>query len=106
MAQKAPRVPYAPPPPAHIPSSPARVAMVIFWPAFLAAAAGNALFFSLFDPEDLMVHGVPIGVPRLAAYAIGFVVCFLFAALSNFMTWSLVKPAESQPIERRSPYSL
>lgn len=106
MAQKQPRVPYAPPPPTHIPSSRARVAMVIMWPAFLAAAAGNALFFSLFDPEDLVMHGMPLTINRLAAYAIGFVVCFLFATLSSFMTWSLVKPAESRPIERRSPYSL
>lgn len=101
-----PRIPYAPPPPAHIPSSKAKIAMVILWPAFLAATALNALFFSLFDPADLVMHGVPLEIEKLAAYAIGFVVCFFFSALSSFMTWSLVKPPESEPIERRSPYSL
>lgn len=101
-----PRVPYAPPPPTHIPSSKAKTAMVILWPAFLAAAAMNALFFSMFDPEELVSHGMPLDLERLAAYAIGFAIFFIFTALSSFMTWSLVKPAESQPIERRSPYSL
>ncbi len=101
-----PRIPYAPPPPTHIPSSKAKTAMVILWPAFLAAAALNALFFSMFDPSDLMIHGVPLDIDKLAAYAIGFGICFLFAAISSFMTWSLTKPPESQPIERRSPYSL
>ncbi len=101
-----PRIPFAPPPPTHIPSSKAKTAMVILWPAFLAAAALNALFFSMFDPSDLLIHGVPLEVDKLAAYAIGFGVCFIFAAISSFMTWSLTKPPESQPIERRSPYSL
>jgi hypothetical protein len=101
-----PRVPYAPPPPTHIPSSGARAAMVILWPAFLAAAALNALFFSLIDPADLVIHGIPVEIDQLAAYAVGFVVCFVFSALSSFMTWSLTRPAESEPIERRSPYSL
>ncbi len=101
-----PRIPYAPPPPTHIPSSKAKTAMVILWPAFLAAAALNALFFSMFDPSDLVMHGVPVDIDKLAAYAIGFGICFVFSAISSFMTWSLTKPPESQPIERRSPYSL
>ncbi len=101
-----PRIPYAPPPPTHIPSSKAKTAMVILWPAFLAAAALNALFFSMFDPSDLMIHGVPLEIDKLAAYAIGFGISFVFSAISSFMTWSLTKPPESQPIERRSPYSL
>ena len=100
------RVPYASPPPTNIPSSKAKVAMVVLWPAFLGAAALNALFFSLFDPADLILHGLPLEMERLAAYAIGFAVCFVFMAISSFMTWSLVKPPTSEPIERRSPYSL
>lgn len=100
------RIPYAPPPPTHLPSSGAQVAMMVLWPAFLTAAALNALFFSLVDPHDLIVHGVPLDIDKLAAYAIGFAVCFVFSAISSFMTWSLAKPPESQPIERRSPYSL
>jgi len=100
------RSPYAPPPPAHIPSSKARVAMSVLWPAFLAAAAMNALFFSLVDPADLVVYNMPVEIDRLAAYAIGFMVCFIFASLSSFMTWSLSRPPTSEPIERRSPYSL
>ncbi len=100
------RDPYAPPPPVHIPSGKAKTAMVVLWPAFLAAAGLNALFFSMFDPADLMVDGLALEIDRLAAYAIGFAVCFVFCAISSFMTWSLMRPAQSQPIERRSPYSL
>ena len=100
------RTPYAPPPPANVPSNKAKVAMMVLWPAFLGAAALNALFFSLFDPADLAMHGIPLEIDRLAAYAIGFGVCFVFMAISSFMTWSLVKPPSSEPIERRSPYSL
>lgn len=100
------RDPYAPPPPVHIPSGKAKTAMVVLWPAFLAAAGLNALFFSLFDPVDLMIDGLPLEIDRLAAYAIGFAACFVFCAISSFMTWSLMRPAQSQPIERRSPYSL
>lgn len=80
--------------------------MVILWPAFLTAAGLNALFFSLVDLDSLVVHGVHLETDRLAAYAIGFAVCFFFAAISSFMTWSLTRPPESQPIDRQSPYSL
>ena len=101
-----PNQPYQPPPPAHIPSPPAKTAMVILWPAFLAAAALNALFFSFFDPKDLFLHGMPLEMEPLAVYAIGFGVCFVFCIISSFMTWSLMRPPRSEPIERRSPYSL
>jgi len=97
---------YTPPPPVHIPSSGAKTAMVILWPAFLAAAALNALIFSLVDPSDLLIHGLPIEFDNLTVYGIGFGICFVFSALSSFMTWSLMRPARSAPIERRSPYSL
>ena len=100
------RQPYAPPPATHIPSSRAKTAMAVLWPAFLAAAALNALFFSLVDPADLIIHGVPAEADRLAAYAIGFGAFFGFTTLSSFMTWSLVRPPKSEPLERRSPYSL
>jgi hypothetical protein len=80
--------------------------MMILWPAFLAAAALNALFFSLVDPNDLIVYGAPLEIDRLAAYAIGFGICFAFSAISSFLTWALTKPAESQPLERKSPFSL
>lgn len=100
------REPYAPPPPAHIPSSRAKIAMAVLWPAFLAAAALNALVFSLIDPADLIIHGVPAEVEQLTAYAMGFATFFGFTTLSSFMTWSLVRPPKSEPLERRSPYSL
>ena len=100
------RDPYAPPPQVHVPTGTAKAAMVVLWPAFLAATALNALFFSMFDPADLTYDGMPLELDKLAAYGIGFLICFVFCALSSFMTWSLMKPPGSQPIERRSPYSL
>jgi hypothetical protein len=52
--------------------------MVILWPAFLAAAALNALFFSLFDPKDLFLHGLPLEIEPLRSLpsALACALCF------------------------------
>jgi hypothetical protein len=46
--------------------------MWITWPAFLVAAAAEAVFFTLFDPFDLHFFGTPLELSREAMYTLGF----------------------------------
>ncbi len=46
--------------------------MWILWPAFLAAGAGEAIFFTVFDPFDLHFFGAPLDLSRQAIYTMGF----------------------------------
>jgi len=43
--------------------------MWIVWPAFLAAAVAELVFFSLFDPFDLHFFGAPLEMSRESIYA-------------------------------------
>ncbi len=42
------------------------------WPAFLGAAVGDAILFTLIDPASIALFGVHADVSRPAAYTLGF----------------------------------
>ncbi len=65
----------------------------ILWPSFLTAAIGNALFFTVFDPRDLVVFGEPVHASRLAIYSVGFLSLWLLTIASNLLTYFLQKSA-------------
>ncbi|MFM1880608.1 MAG: hypothetical protein RLZZ344_842 [Pseudomonadota bacterium] len=75
----------------------ARAAMSIAWPSFLAATALTGLFFSLFDPHDLLLLGEHIELGRRESYGLGFMVFWAFSALASAMTYVLARPTQSVP---------
>lgn len=68
----------------------------LLWPAFLVAAAAEAVFFSVFDPFDLHFLGAPLEMSRLAVYTMGFFgfwgMGFASAALAAFLNGDLDRP--------------
>ncbi|MBV9192043.1 MAG: hypothetical protein JO292_13280 [Betaproteobacteria bacterium] len=64
-----------------------KVAMIILWPAFLAAGVAEVLFFTVFDPSEF-------GAGRMAAYSAGFLIFWLLAAASSTLTCFLQRGAE------------
>lgn len=60
--------------------------MWVLWPAFLTAGAATALVFSLVDPRDLTFFGQPVEAPREAIYTAGFLIAWVFCALSSGLT--------------------
>lgn len=63
-----------------------KVAMVILWPAFLAAGVAEILFFTVFDPSEF-------GASRMAAYSAGFLIFWMLAAASSTLTCFLQRGA-------------
>lgn len=61
-------------------------AIWILWPSFLVGGAGEVLFFTVFDPQELFLFGEPTTLGRLAVYSIGFFLCWIFAAASSAFT--------------------
>ena len=45
---------------------------LVVWPAFMAAAGAELVFFAIFDPFDLHFFGAPLDLSRHAIYAMGF----------------------------------
>jgi len=58
----------------------------VFWPAFVVAGLAEALFFSVFDPNDLFLFGEPMQASRTTIYSVGFFVFWLVAAVSSGLT--------------------
>lgn len=75
----------------------ARAAMSIAWPSFLAATAMTGVFFSFFDPQDMLVFGSPIELGRRETYGLGFMAFWAFSALASAMTYILARPPRSAP---------
>ncbi|MCL4763002.1 MAG: hypothetical protein KJ018_14715 [Burkholderiales bacterium] len=60
--------------------------MWVLWPAFLVAAAANALFFTVLDPQDLTFFGQPIELSRELVYTLGFFAFWAIAVASSALT--------------------
>ncbi len=56
--------------------------IAVLWPTFALAAVATGLFFSTFDPHDLLPFGASTSISRLAVYSIGFLVFWLYSAIS------------------------
>lgn len=64
----------------------------ILWPSFVTAIAMEGIVFSIFDPFELTVLGIPLEEHHLAAYTIGFFIFWAFAATSSALTLFFQKP--------------
>lgn len=63
-----------------------RLLMVILWPSFLVAIAAEGLFFSCFDPGELILAGAHPELPPIAVYTLGFFGFWIFCALASMLT--------------------
>lgn len=80
----------------------------VLWPAFIVAGAAEAVFFTVFDPQELAVFGEPLQVSRIAIYSIGFFIFWMLAAASSALTCFFQRssaeinrcplPAEDRPV--------
>ena len=61
-------------------------AISVLWPSFITAIIASGVFFSAFNPRDLIPFNLDIDISPLAAYSIGFLLFWLLAFLSSFGT--------------------
>lgn len=61
-------------------------AISVLWPSFIVAIVASGVFFSAFDPRDLIPFNLDIDISPVAAYSIGFLLFWLLAFLSSFGT--------------------
>lgn len=62
----------------------AQVAIAVLWPSFAVAVAATGLFFSAFNPRDLIPFNLDIEVSPLAAYSVGFFSFWLLGILAGY----------------------
>lgn len=69
-------------------------AVLLFWPSFLIAGFATMMFFSIFDPYELSLHGARLFEDKLTAYSVFFLVAWSFGALNTAIVLLLEKPAQ------------
>ncbi len=65
----------------------------VFWPSFLVAAAAEAIFFTVIDPQELYLFGQPVHFSPVATYSIGFLGFWAVCAASSLLTCFLQRSA-------------
>ena len=68
----------------------------VLWPSFLVASVAELVVFSVFDPSDLHLFGVPVEMARMPAYTVGF-----------FFLWAITVAASALTVFlQRSPFEI
>jgi len=60
--------------------------IAVLWPSFITAIVASGIFFSAFNPRDLIPYNLDIEISPLGAYSIGFLLFWLLAILSSVGT--------------------
>lgn len=68
--------------------------IAVLWPSFLTAGLATALFFTAFDPRELLSQTRFADVSRLGAYSVGFFLFWLLTASSCILTCYFSRPCE------------
>ncbi|HFD81466.1 MAG TPA: hypothetical protein ENK05_13910 [Gammaproteobacteria bacterium] len=71
--------------------------IAILWPSFLTSGIATGLFFTLFDPHELMMLSGHLEISRTAAYSIGFFSFWLLTASTCALTCYFLRPCERVP---------
>jgi hypothetical protein len=67
---------------------------VALWPAFLGAAVGDAILFTLIDPATIMLFGVHPDISPPAAYTVGFFTLWVLMVATSVTTLWLSNAAK------------
>ncbi len=68
--------------------------IAVLWPSFLTAGIATGLFFTVFDPEELLALTGHTTVNRMGAYSIGFFLFWLLTAISCTLTCYFQRPCD------------
>ncbi len=66
------------------------VLMWVLWPSFLVSMMGVGLLFSFVHPDDIVFFGHHPDIDDEGIYTLGFLIIWLFCALSSLLTLYIV----------------
>lgn len=68
--------------------------IAVMWPSFLTSGAATGVFFTLFDPLELMLLLGQPDYSRMAVYSIGFFAFWLLTAITCALTCYFQRPCD------------
>jgi hypothetical protein len=68
--------------------------IAVLWPSFITSSIATGLFFTVFDPLELVTLAGSVELSRMAVYSIGFFLFWLLTSSSCALTCYFQKPCE------------
>ncbi|MDH5392819.1 MAG: hypothetical protein OEY11_06490 [Gammaproteobacteria bacterium] len=66
--------------------------VAILWPSFVVSGIATILFFTLFDPVEIIACIGGSDISRMGYYSIGFFMFWLLTSLNSVLTCYFLKP--------------
>ena len=66
--------------------------IAVLWPSFLTAGAATVLFFTVFDPQEILTCTDGLEISRVGAYSLGFFLFWLLTSFSCLLALYFQKP--------------
>jgi hypothetical protein len=66
--------------------------IAVFWPSFIMSGIATGLFFTAFDPLELVSLTGHLDISRMGIYSIGFFLFWILTALSCTLTCYFQRP--------------
>ncbi|MEF8727628.1 MAG: hypothetical protein V5B34_05405 [Accumulibacter sp.] len=77
-----------------------RLVIWVLWPAFVAAAIAEAIFFTLIDPAQLYLLGQRVEWSAMATYSTGFFLFWLVCIGSSLMTYWMMPDVAKEALRQ------
>ena len=71
--------------------------IAVLWPSFLMSGLATVLFFTAFDPAELIVNNRNLDISRTGAYTIGFFLFWMLTAGTCALTCYFQRPCNNKP---------
>jgi len=68
--------------------------IAVFWPSFLTAGLATVLFFTAFDPQEIMLVSGYGNVSRIGGYTVGFFLLWILTASACGLTCYFQRPCD------------
>lgn len=68
--------------------------IAILWPSFLTSGIATILFFTAFDPQQLLLETRFADISRLGAYTVGFFLFWILTTVTSALTCYFRQPCD------------
>ncbi|MBI5462812.1 MAG: hypothetical protein HY941_11570 [Gammaproteobacteria bacterium] len=68
--------------------------IAILWPSFLTSGVATILFFTAFDPQQLLMYTDFAEMSRLGAYTVGFFLFWILTTVTSALTCYFRQPCD------------
>jgi hypothetical protein len=74
--------------------------IAVLWPSFITAGVATVIFFTAFDPVDILADIGQSQMTRMYAYSVGFFLFWALTAASSLLTCYFQRPCDARSVTK------